>query len=110
MKTKSFVLIGLISVLALPGMLAAQSLPLELTRAVQAPSADSGPASPQIDRVIPRLPLDPLFGAQAKSCDTCWDGYLECAFGCGGAACIYYYYCEETNPCGYWCFCQPCPW
>lgn len=110
MKAKRFLLVGLISVLALPGALAAQAPALARARAALPPSADSGPAAPQIAPVIPRLPIDPLAGAQRKSCDTCWDGYLECAFGCGGAACIYYYSCEPENPCGYWCFCQPCPW
>jgi hypothetical protein len=110
MKTKIVLLVGLVCVLALPGTLTAQAPAAALARAASAPSSDTGPAAPETPAVTPRLPLDPLFGAQQKSCDTCWDGYLECAFGCGGAACIYYYYCEETNPCGYWCFCQPCPW
>ncbi len=101
MKTKIVLLVGLVCVLALPGTLAAQA-------PAAAPSLDTGPAAPEPPAMSPRLPLDPLFGAQQKSCDTCWDGYLECAFGCGGDYCIYSYQCDPQNPCGYFCFCQPC--
>lgn len=108
MKTKSVLLLGLIAVLALPAALVAQSP--EPVPSAPVLSLDTDPAALEIPAAIPSFPLDPLAGALFKSCDTCWDGYLECAFGCGGAACIYVYDCNPELPCGYACFCQPCPW